>query len=90
MSFKNILPIFVLTLRQCGELNHTILHLRVFFFFFLFLVSFGINVMLSWKPLFLSASEYTGIDSLKANSLEEIYEIRVAIALGISLVIAEG
>ena len=46
--------------------------------------------MLSWKPLFLSASEYTGIDSLKANSLEEIYEIRVAIALGISLVIAEG
>ena len=90
MSFKNILPIFVLTLRQCAELNHTILHLRVFFFFVLVLVSFGINVMLSWKPLFLSASEYTGIDSLKANSLEEIYEIRVAIALGISLVIAEG
>ena len=87
MSFKNIIPIFVLTLGQYGRLNHMILRLRVFFLFLLALVVFGINVMLSWKLLFLSASEYIGMDSLKATSLEEISEICLAIALGISLII---
>ena len=33
------------------------------------LVVFGINVMLSWKPLFLSASEYIRIDSLAVRYL---------------------
>ena len=66
-------------------LNHVILRLRVFFLFVLVLVVFGINLMLSLKPLFLSASEYIGIDSLKTTSPEEISEIRLAIALGISL-----
>ena len=87
MSFKNILPTIVLTLRQYGGLNHIILRLRVFLFV---LVVFGINVMLSWKALFLSASEYIGIESLKTTSLEEMSEIRLAIALGISLIIAGG
>ena len=67
MNFKNILPTFVLTLRQYGGLNHMILRLRAFFLFVLVLVVFGIHVMLSWKPRFLSASEYIGIDSLKSN-----------------------
>ena len=62
-----------------------ILHLRVFFLFILVLVIFGTNLMLSLKPLFLSASEYIGIDSLKTTSLKEMSEIRLAIALGISL-----
>ena len=66
------------------------LRLRVFFLFVLVLVVFGINVTLSWKPLFLSASEYIGIDSLKTTSLEEMSEIRLAIALGISLIIVGG
>ena len=51
---------------------------------------FGINVMLSWKALFLSASEYIGIESLKTTSLEEMSGIRLAIALGISLIIVGG
>ena len=87
MSFKNILLTFLLTLRQYGGLNHMILHLRVFFFFVLVLVVFGINVMLSWKPLFLGASEYIGIDLWKTIWLEEMSEIRLGIALGISLII---
>ena len=62
-----------------------ILHLRVFFLFTLVLVVFGTNLMLSLKPLFLSASEYIGVDSLKTTSLKEMSEIRLAIALGISL-----
>ena len=62
-----------------------ILYLRVFFLFTLVLVVFGINLMLSLKPLFLSASEYIGVDSLKTTSLKEMSEIRLAIALGISL-----
>ena len=62
-----------------------ILHLRVFFLFTLVLVIFGTNLMLSLKPLFLSASEYIGVDSLKTTSLKEMSEIRLAIALGISL-----
>ena len=62
-----------------------ILHLRVFFLFVLVLVVFGINLMLSLKPLFLSASEYIGVDSLKTTSLKEMSEISLAIALGISL-----
>ena len=62
-----------------------ILHLRVFFLFILVLVIFGTNLMLSLKPLFLSASEYIGVDSLKTTSLKEMSEIRLAIALGISL-----
>ena len=85
MSFKNILPTIVLTLRQYGGLNHMILHLRVFFLFVLVLVVFGINLMLSLKPLFLSATEYIGVDSLKTTSLKEMSEISLAIALGISL-----
>ena len=63
MIFKNILPIFVLTLRQYGELNHIILCLLDVFLFVFVLVVFGINVMLSWRPFFLSASEYIGIES---------------------------
>ena len=62
-----------------------ILYLRVFFLFTLVLVVFGINLMLSLKPLFLSASEYIGVDSLKTTSLKEMSEISLAIALGISL-----
>ena len=62
-----------------------ILHLRVFFLFVLVLVVFGINLMLSLKPLFLSATEYIGVDSLKTTSLKEMSEISLAIALGISL-----
>ena len=89
MSFKNILPTFVLTLRQYGGLNHMILRLHVFFLFALVLVVIGIKVTLPWKPCFLSASEYIGIDSIKTTSLEEMSEIRLAIALGISLVMAE-
>ena len=69
MSFKNIPPMFVVTLRQYRELNHTILHLRDFLLFVLLLLVFRINVILPWKPLFLSASEYIGIDLLKATSL---------------------
>ena len=64
-----------------------ILRLRIFFLFVLLLVAFGINVMLSWKPFFLSVSKYIGIDSLKTTSLEEMSEIPLAIALGISLFI---
>ena len=90
MSFKNILPTFVLTLRQYGGLNHMILRLHVFFLFALVLVVIGINATLSWKPYFLSASEYIGIDSIKTTSLEEMSEIRLAIALGISLIIVRG
>ena len=41
--------------------------------------------MLSLKPLFLSATEYIGVDSLKTTSLKEMSEISLAIALGISL-----
>ena len=63
--------------------------LCVFFFFVLVLVVFGINVML-WKPFFLSASEYIGIDSLKTTSVKEMSEIHLAIALGISLIIIGG
>ena len=66
-----------------------ILRLHVFFLFALVLVVIGIKVTLPWKPCFLSASEYIGIDSIKTTSLEEMSEIRLAIALGISLVIAE-
>ena len=62
-----------------------ILHLRVFFLFVLVLVVFGINLMLSLKPLFLSGTEYIGVDSLKTTSLKEMSEISLAIALGISL-----
>ena len=64
-----------------------ILCLRVFFLFVLVLFAFVINVMFSWKPIFLNASEYFGIDSLKTTSLKEISEIRLAIASGISLII---
>ena len=85
MRFKNILSTFVLALRQYGGLNHMILHLRVFFLFVLVLVVFGINLMLSLKPLFLSGTEYIGVDSLKTTSLKEMSEISLAIALGISL-----
>ena len=67
MSFMNILPTFVLTLKQYGGLNHMILRLRVFFLFVLVLVVFEIHVMLPWKPLFLSASEYIGIGLIKNN-----------------------
>ena len=62
-----------------------ILHLHVFLLLTLVLVAFGINVMLSWKPHFLSASEYIGIDSLKTTW--EMSGICLAIALGISLII---
>ena len=67
-----------------------ILRLRVFFLFVLVLVIFVINVMLPWKPLFLSAFEYIGIDSLKTTSLDEMSEIYLAIVLGISLIIVGG
>ena len=67
-----------------------ILRLRDFLLFVLVLVVFGKDVMLSWKPLFLNASEYIGIDSLKATSLEEMSEIRLDMALGISLIIVGG
>ena len=87
MSFKCILPAFVLTLRQCGGLNHMVLRLRIFFLFVLVLVVFGINVMLPWKPLFLRGSEYNGVDSWRKIWLEEMSEIRLAIALGKSLII---
>ena len=90
ISFKNILPIFDFTLRQHGGLNYMILRLCVFFLLVLVLVVFGINVMLSWKPLFQSASEYIGINSLKTASLEEMSEISLAIALGISLITVGG
>ena len=76
-----------LTLRQYGGLNHTILHLRDL-------------LHLSWcwwflgldrcSTVFLSVSEYIGIDSLKTTSLEEMSEICLAIALGISLIIVGG
>ena len=66
------------------------LRLHVVFWFVLVLVVFWINVVLSWKPLFLSASEYIGIDSLKATSLEEMSETGLAIGLGISLIIVGG
>ena len=66
------------------------LRLHVVFWFVLVLVVFGINVVLSWKPLFLSASEYIGIDSLKATSRKEMSEIGLAIGLGISLIIVGG
>ena len=52
VSFKDILPTLVLTLRQYGGLNHTILHLIDFLLFVLVLVVFGINLMMSWKPFF--------------------------------------
>ena len=90
MSFKNIYPTFVLTLRQYGGLNHMILCLRVFFLFFLLLGVLGINVMLSWKPIFLTASEYIGIDSLKTTSLDKMSEIRLAVSLVISLITVGG
>ena len=64
-----------------------ILRLHDFLWFVLVLVVFGRNVMLLWKPLFLSTSEYIQIDSLKATTLEGMSEIRLAIALGISLII---
>ena len=64
-----------------------ILHLHVFLLFVLVLVVFGINVMLSWKPFFLSVSKYIGIDSLKTTSLEEMSDIHLAIALGIFLIL---
>ena len=67
-----------------------ILRLRVFFLFVLVLVIFVINVMLPWKPLFLSAFEYIGIDSLKTTSLDEMSEIYLAIVLGISLIMVGG
>ena len=82
MSFKNIPLTFVLTLRQFRGLNHLILRLRDFLLIVLVLVVLGINV-------FLSASGYIEIDSLKATSLEEISEIRLSTSLGIS-VILEG
>ena len=59
----------------------------VFFLFVFVLMVFRINVMLSLKPLFLSVSECTGINSLKATSLEEMPEIWLVFALGISLII---
>ena len=74
MSFKNIPPTFVLTLRQFRGLNHLILRLRDFLLIVLVLVVLGINV-------FLSASGYIEIDSLKATSLEEISEIRLSISV---------
>ena len=64
-----------------------ILRLHVFLLFVLVLLVLGINVMLSWKALFLSLSEYIGIDSLKTTSFEDISEIRLAIAIDISLII---
>ena len=85
-----MVPTFVLILRQYRGLNHINLRLRVFFLFILVLAVFEINIMLSWKPLFLSPSEYIGIDSLKTTLLEEISEIRLAIAVGISLIIVGG
>ena len=57
-----------------------ILRLGVSFLFVLVLVAFAINVMLSWKPLFLSPSEYIGIESLKEISLEEMSEISLPTA----------
>ena len=60
-----------------------IFRLREFLLFGSVLVVFGIDVMLSWKPLFLSASEYIGIDSSKTTLLEKMSENRLAIALGI-------
>ena len=59
-----------------------ILRLRDFLLIVLVFVVLGINV-------FLSASGYIEIDSLKATSLEEISEIRLSTSLGIS-VILEG
>ena len=76
VSFKNILPTFVLALRQYGRLNHMILRLLDLLLFVLVLVVFGINVM-SWKPRFLSVPKYIGIDSLKTTSLEDMSLIKV-------------
>ena len=78
---------FVLTLRQCGGLSHMILCLPDFLLFVLVFVVLGINVILPWKPLFLSAFEYIRIDSLKATSLDEVLEINLAIVLGIPSII---
>ena len=62
--------------------------LSFFLYFASVLVVFGINVMLSWKSLFLSALKYIEIDSLKTTLLDEIFEVLLAIALVISLIIA--
>ena len=63
--------------------------LSFFFFYFVsVLVVFGINVMLSWKSLFLSALKYIEIDSLKTTLLDKIFEVLLAIALVVSLIIA--
>ena len=63
MSLEKILSTFVLTLGQYRRWNHLILCLCDLLLSVLVLVVFGINVMMSWKPLFLSPSEYIGMDS---------------------------
>ena len=57
MSFKNIPPAFVLTLRQFGGLNHVILRLRDFLFIILVL---DISVILEGES-FNFLLMYTGI-----------------------------
>ena len=67
---KNILPPILLTFQKIWKIKKLYDFLFMCFFvlfFVLVLVAFEINAMLSWKMLFLSASDYIGIESTENN-----------------------
>ena len=84
-SFKNIFPTFVFAFNENGEFNHIIFY--YFFCTFSFLrchvqLCYVLLVKVSLKPLFLSVSEYVGIELRKMYSSDEISDIRLTIDFG--------
>ena len=92
IKLRNNLPILLLTVLENGGSNNKILDLRFLFTSLLFLWSkcLGVSTRSEVKPLFRKASLYTGIASWNVFSLEERYDILLAIILGNSFRIVGG
>ena len=73
---------FVFTFNENAGLNHITVLLRFFFSKVSQSAVFVLYVNLSLKPLFLSASQYIGIESQKLFSLDEMSDIRLTIDFG--------
>ena len=74
-SLKNIFPTFVFTFNENGGLNHITFLLRFFFSGVSQPAVLVLYINLSLKPLFLSASEYIGIELQKMFSSDEMSDI---------------
>ena len=73
---------FVFTFNENAGLNRITFLLRLFFSKVSQWAVFVLYVNLSLKPLFLSASQYIGIELQKLFSLDEMSDIRLAIDFG--------